>query len=54
MHADDQAVSVIGRRPLARRLRGQREAGRAEMKENYISRKLIRQCQNVKELPPGY
>lgn len=26
----------------------------AEMKENYISRKLIRQCQNVKESSSGY
>jgi len=24
------------------------------MKENYISRKLIRQCQNVKESSSGY
>lgn len=28
--------------------------GAAEMKENYISRKLIRQRQNVKDLPLGY
>lgn len=28
--------------------------GWPKMKENYISRKLIRQCQNVKESPSKY